>query len=65
MSFSPLGVQRPGVTMAVNELEGRGLIEAHRGQISIVDRPALIKLTNGAYGMAEAEYQRRFEVKKS
>jgi CRP-like cAMP-binding protein len=60
-----LGVQRPGVTMAVNELEGRGLVEAHRGQISIVDRPALIKLTNGAYGMAEAEYRRRFEVKKS
>jgi CRP-like cAMP-binding protein len=55
-----LGVQRPGVTIALNELEGRGFIKGERGTVSILDRPSLIKLTNGAYGMAEAEYERLF-----
>jgi CRP-like cAMP-binding protein len=55
-----LGVQRPGVTTAMNELEGRGFIKGERGLISILDRQSLIKLTNGAYGVAEAEYERLF-----
>jgi CRP-like cAMP-binding protein len=53
-----LGVQRPGVTIAMNELESHGFIKGERGLISILDRPSLIKLTNGAYGVAEAEYER-------
>jgi hypothetical protein len=48
------------VTTAMNELEGRGFIKGERGLISILDRQSLIKLTNGAYGVAEAEYERLF-----
>jgi len=59
-----LGVQRSGVTIALNELEGRNLIRGKRGLVTILDRPTLEKLTNGSYGVAEAEYKRRFEPKK-
>lgn len=55
-----LGVQRSGVTIALNELESRSLIKGKRGLISILDRPTLIKLSNGVYGTAELEYQRVF-----
>jgi CRP-like cAMP-binding protein len=55
-----LGVQRAGVTIAVNELESHGMIKAERGLITILDRAALIKLTNGAYGVAEAYYEKLF-----
>jgi CRP-like cAMP-binding protein len=54
-----LGVQRSGVTIALGELENRQLIRSKRGQITIMDRPTLEKLTNGTYGLAEAEYKRR------
>jgi CRP-like cAMP-binding protein len=60
-----LGVQRSGVTIALGELENRGLIRCKRGLITILDRPTLEKLTNGSYGIAEAEYDRRFEPKKA
>ena len=59
-----LGVQRSGVTLALGELESRQLIKSKRGLISIVDRPTLEKLTNGSYGVAEAEYRRRFKADK-
>jgi hypothetical protein len=59
-----LGVQRSGVTIALGELEDRDLIRTKRGMITILDRPSLMKLTNGSYGVAEAEYQRRFETKQ-
>jgi CRP-like cAMP-binding protein len=55
-----LGVQRPGVTTAMNELEGRGFIKGERGLVSVLDRQSLIKLTNGSYGVAEREYERLF-----
>ena len=45
-----LGVQRSGVTIALGELEDRQLIRSKRGQITIVDRPTLEKLTNGTAG---------------
>jgi CRP-like cAMP-binding protein len=38
-----LGVQRPTVTNAAKELEGAGLIERGRRQITILDRQGLIK----------------------
>jgi CRP-like cAMP-binding protein len=44
-----LGVRRPGVTLAVQELERQGVIAARRGTISIIDRNALEKVSNGAY----------------
>ncbi len=55
-----LGVQRPGVTIAINELEEHGMIKAQRGLISVLDRPSLIKMTDGTYGVAEATYERLF-----
>ncbi|TPK65516.1 Crp/Fnr family transcriptional regulator [Mesorhizobium sp. B2-4-19] len=54
-----LGAQRPGVTTALQMLEYRGLIHARRGEITIVDRPGMIKLTRGAYGEEE---QRHFGI---
>ena len=59
-----LGVQRSGVTIALGELENRQLIRSKRGQITILDRPTLEKLTNGTYGLAEAEYKRRMVSRK-
>jgi CRP-like cAMP-binding protein len=55
-----LGVQRPGVTLALGELETRGFIKGARGLITILDRSSLIELSNGTYGVAEAEYERLF-----
>ncbi len=44
-----LGVQRPGVTLAVQGLERAGMIRTTRGIITIVDRKGLEKMSNGAY----------------
>ena len=51
-----LGVRRPGVTVALQVLEGNGLIRATRGRITILDRKRLIETADDAYGVAEAEY---------
>jgi CRP-like cAMP-binding protein len=53
-----LGVRRPGVTVALQELEGLGLIRSRRSEITILDRAGLIALTSGEYGIPEAEYIR-------
>ncbi|MBZ9996141.1 MULTISPECIES: Crp/Fnr family transcriptional regulator [unclassified Mesorhizobium] len=51
-----LGARRPGVTTALQMLEYRGLVQARRGEITIVDRSGLIKLTHGAYGEEEQRH---------
>jgi CRP-like cAMP-binding protein len=51
-----LGARRPGVTIALNMLEYRGLIQAKRSEITIADRAGLIRLTGGAYGPEEERY---------
>ena len=53
-----LGVQRPNVTVAVQVLEGKNLIRASRGQISIFNRSGLVDFASGFYGPAELEYAR-------
>ena len=53
-----LGVQRAGVTLALQNLEGAGRIKGRRKRIVILDREPLKALTNGAYGVPEAEYRR-------
>lgn len=53
-----LCVRRAGVTDAIHALESKGVIEASRGAIRIVKRNALITLSNGTYGLPEAEYER-------
>jgi len=60
-----LGVQRSGVSIAIGDLESRGLISSKRRLIGILNRPALEKFTNGSYGLAEAEYKRRVKRSKS
>jgi CRP-like cAMP-binding protein len=53
-----LGVRRSGVTLAMQTLEGKGLIKANRGSITILDRDGLIEESSGAYGLPEREYER-------
>ncbi|RWM69176.1 MAG: Crp/Fnr family transcriptional regulator [Mesorhizobium sp.] len=53
-----LGVRRPGVTVALQLLEGRGLIKSNRGEVIVRDRDGLIALADGSYGQPEAEYAR-------
>ena len=48
-----LGVQRPGVTLAVQSLERARLIRTARGVITIVNRKELEKMSNGTYLPAE------------
>ena len=59
-----LGVRRAGVTVALRLLEERGLIQTKRRGILVVDRAGLRQASNGAYGVAEAEYQRLFGGKE-
>ena len=51
-----LGVRRQGVTMALHDLEGQGLIRGNRNRIVILDRNGLLALAGGFYGVPEAEY---------
>jgi CRP-like cAMP-binding protein len=44
-----LGVRRPGVTVAIQELEHAGAIQRRRGHIVIIDRATLERLSNGTY----------------
>jgi len=53
-----LGVRRPGVTEALNGLEGEGMIKATRGQITVLDRKAIERRAGHSYGVPEAEYRR-------
>jgi CRP-like cAMP-binding protein len=53
-----LGVRRQGVTLALHELEGQGLIRGTRNRITVVDREGLLGLANGFYGVPEVEYDR-------
>lgn len=56
-----LGVQRAGVTLAIQNLEGAGRIRAKRRRIEVLDRAKLLALTNGSYGTPEGEYARLIE----
>lgn len=53
-----LGVRRQGVTVALHDLEGQGLIRSTRSLIRILDRHGLQLAANGFYGVPEAEYDR-------
>jgi CRP-like cAMP-binding protein len=44
-----LATARPGVTIALQELERRGWISHRRGVVSVIDREGLEKSSNGAY----------------
>lgn len=53
-----LAVRRSGVTLAIQTLEGKGLIRAIRGRITIRRRESLEALAGENYGAPEAEYGR-------
>lgn len=55
-----LGVRRPGVSTALKLLESQALIQRARGRIHILDREGLKVVSNGFYGVAEAELKRLF-----
>jgi CRP-like cAMP-binding protein len=60
-----LGVRRQGVTVALHELEGRGLIRATRGEVRILDREGLEQAASGFYGIPEAEYARSIGAERA
>jgi hypothetical protein len=51
-----LGVQRPGVTIVIQMLEGPGLVKARRGRIGLRDLAKLEQVAGSGYGPPEAEY---------
>jgi CRP-like cAMP-binding protein len=53
-----LGVRRAGVTVALQALEGRGLIDAGRGEVIVLDRKGIEASAGACYGVPEAEYKR-------
>ena len=53
-----LGTRRPGVTIGLQVLEGRGLIHSRRGEVHIRDRSGLAASANGTYGPPEEDYVR-------
>lgn len=53
-----LAVRRPGVTAAMNNLEGRNFIGSKRGIIIVRDRRGLKSVARGLYGVPEVEYRR-------
>ena len=57
-----LAVRRPGVTLALQSLEGLHLIRASRGIVEIIDRAGLLAFADGAYGLPEREYARLWSM---
>ncbi len=53
-----LGVRREGVTDAAGKLQKRGVIEYHRGHISVLDRPQLEALCCECYAVVKKETDR-------
>jgi hypothetical protein len=56
-----LGTRRPGVTLAVQMLEGTGVIRAKRGRITVRNREKLEQIAGQSYGFAEREYSNVFQ----
>src|SRR5579862_2668053 len=53
-----LGVRRPGVTEALQNLKRLKLIETGRNQITVLSRNGIEKLAGPSYGVPEKEYRR-------
>lgn len=53
-----LGVRREGVTEAAGKLQAAGLIQYHRGRISVLDRPGLEARVCECYGVVRDELLR-------
>ena len=53
-----LGVRREGVTEAAGRLQRKGVIEYHRGRITVLDRAALEQLSCECYAVVKKETDR-------
>lgn len=53
-----LGVRREGVTEAAGKLQRQGVIEYSRGQITVLDRPRLERLSCECYSVVKTETDR-------
>lgn len=53
-----LGVRREGVTEAAGHVQRAGLIEYHRGRITVLDRPGLEARSCECYAVVKNEYDR-------
>ena len=53
-----LGVRREGVTDAAGKLQRQGIIEYTRGQITVLDRPGLERLSCECYAVVKRETDR-------
>ena len=53
-----LGVRREGVTEAAHQLQSQGVIEYHRGEITVLDRPRLETLCCECYAVVKKETDR-------
>lgn len=62
-----LGTRRPGITLALQNLEGGQLIRAFRGRVLIRNRAGLEDLAGESYGLAEREYSNvlQFPIRRS
>ena len=58
-----LGVQRAGVTAAASKLQKLGVIEYHRGRITVLDRPKLEKLSCECYAVVKGETDRLLPIR--
>jgi len=53
-----LGVRRVGITRAAGDLQRRGLIRYHRGELTVLDRPGLEAAACGCYAADRTGYER-------
>jgi len=55
-----LAVRRAGVTEAIHAFQKQKLIDAHRSEITVLNRKGIEKIAGVFYGVPEAEYRRLF-----
>jgi CRP-like cAMP-binding protein len=60
-----LGVRREGVTEIAHKLQSAGLIQYHRGRISVVNRAGLEKRVCECYAVVKKEYDRLLPEKRA
>jgi len=60
-----LGVARQSVGIAVGHLQDRGLIEYHRGEMHILDRPGLERESCECYEIVRAEFSRLLGIARA
>jgi CRP-like cAMP-binding protein len=58
LAANMLGVRREGITDAAGKLQKLGVIEYHRGHVTVLDRPRLEKLSCECYAVVKKETDR-------